>query len=175
MVDPKTFSLITIAIVVFIDLFARWLAYRKIDSICLDICIFSFVYQFSVMFSKTPISHSDLIKLGALLILFAVVALIHGGLLGRTQDKAKYFYSSPKISSDVGQHIETISTFLLEVDLSEVKGYKKKARESLKFILKSFGVDVPEGDPFILDRKLRKWIRALFFSLRVFAVAIVWI
>jgi hypothetical protein len=168
----EPWALAAVVIAVLIDLIARGLAYNKIDSICLDVCIFSFVYKLATMVSTGTPTRIEVITLSILFVIFASVTIIHRWVLQKTHDLVEP-HLTKDLTADKGRWIETISKFLLEVDLFGKKDYKRKARESLVYVMGLCGVKQIDPNQFMLNPRFRRTIHVIFILFGIMSIAIV--
>lgn len=161
---------IYLLIVVFFDLLFRKLAYDKIDSLAIDICVFTTVYELIELCSRG--GEETLWKFIISLIITVTAVIMHIGLRTHISSKIVQNHFDCLLKNTDSEKDRKIAILLrkigqkfIEVDLSKTKPDKKEKRQNFIKLLGELGLkkqDVNEEKIFVLTAPIRYLWLAIF-------------
>lgn len=177
--------IIFLAIAVLLDLALRWLAFGRIESVAIDIAIFSMLYSLINYLSEAFRKGDNILEWGIKFILGLLLVLglsaTHLHLKNELREKIeKVFEDLQNKLENAGRKdripdLHALAIYAIDVALVARKPGKKKRRARILHAIKRLELD-PTGilsdESFLLDLKLRKLIIIIFIIAGLIAVLI---
>jgi hypothetical protein len=159
------YLLLFLLVAVSLDLAFRWLAFGRVESIAIDVAIFSLLYScLKLMAESGEKSHAWGIKAMIGLVLVAGLTLIHKWLKGKLDDRVENTFLglqnnlSNGQSKDMVQVQHRLVTQAIDLALLKSKPGKRERREKIIEAVQAAHLD-PKGvlneDSFLLEKRLR--------------------
>jgi hypothetical protein len=165
-----------------LDLLFRWLAFGRLESVAIDIALFSWLYGLIRSFESADEGFEWNQRLGIGLMILLVLLVIHLWLhRERLRRKLEEVFDDihQNVSGDnlaeAANRFKRVATFAIDVAFIEMKMGKRERRDDFADALKAVGLDTnPEisGSSFLLPAKLRWAMIAVFFVLGLVSVMV---